>query len=572
MANSQNKRDELLGQDTIDDFLEKHVLGPQKKANSAEGFPSRLKSRLSEWSDWYKDNFVTYAVSGGEKEELYGREMMSVYYELILYLSRRGGYEMIEEEGLDSLKLSDTERKDIFRFFSFDLWSHYNSAYGIPGEPSEILVDDYRELLEKLKVIASNEIPGIAREDTREDMQLLFEGFSNTGNCEFIEEVLVDGRFSSDQLEVVSVAGINTFGFIPTIDAIAKCSRIQDLPDEVRDNLKTVYTSLQGEEVAEIRQELSEIYERIDFSEYVVNTDKLTEFEVNLLTDRLPADHNPTQTRVVDLGAGTGRHTVPLSRKGYRVTSVEPEKKHCDKIAHDAPDATVIQSDWGSLLKKTDPPIEKWEADMVYVLGRSATHNRTPAEMVAMMDAASVISKDDATFVIDFADVDFEVYKDRITHLKESLARKGVDMSKRGVLFDGPNDLDRFNRLVLDKKQIEALATLFGYSIDNVEETRQGENGEIRNMYYTLKKCKEGLPRLSFGEIYELYSTLDLMNMETDFNTYVERWGMTLGQAIIFVQDFGLSNMHLRELNEDGRGPKVHVSHHGKKLFFSCVR
>lgn len=60
----------------------------------------------------------------------------------------------------------------------------------------------------------------------------------------------------------------------------------------------------------------------------------LVEFETSLkyIHDFLPKDKNPSEVKILDLGAGTGRYSVALNAEGYDVTAVELVKRNLEVL------------------------------------------------------------------------------------------------------------------------------------------------------------------------------------------------------------------------------------------------
>ena len=247
------------------------------------------------------------------------------------------------------------------------------------------------------------------------------------------------------------------------------------------------------------------------------------------------------------------------------LTAFEYEQKHVDFIRKQNPDTKVIKGDWSRLSELLQlQPEEGKPIDFVYSLGRTIAHNRTPDDMFHLFDEVHKTLRGGGRFLFDLPDVDWGLYQERINRFRENLEVKGVLPLKSGLIFDGPNDADKFNRMILFPEQIKAIAFLLGYKQVDTRHELIGERGEIKNVYNTFEKIDGWDPqKITRQELENNLKVLGLSDPGTDYDMYVVTWGMTLGQAIVYVENFGLGNEYLRRLNETGRGPDVFVKHDG---------
>lgn len=265
-----------------------------------------------------------------------------------------------------------------------------------------------------------------------------------------VDIVDIEGRLT------VAVEHINVFGFIPTVDLIAAKSRDAMVTEDLKSELCKLYEQLQGEEVREIALELSEVYEKVDFGEYELNQGDLTKREIGRINQAVKVYDNP---RVLDLGAGVGRHAIGMSKKFENFVALEYEAKHVAKIKSQEPEIEVVQGDWMELRKLVP------ERDFIYSLGRTIAHNRTPSDMFAMFGEVEGVLSENGRFMFDLPDVDWGIYEDRIGRLRENLKTLGVEPYQSEVIFDGPDDVNRFNRMIWRPEQIMATAKLLGFKV-----------------------------------------------------------------------------------------------------------
>ena len=79
--------------------------------------------------------------------------------------------------------------------------------------------------------------------------------------------------------------------------------------------------------------EVYDIAYQLSFGDFYT---RLTDATVDLIVSRVPAP-----AKIVDFGAGTGRLSIPLSRKGYRVTAVEPCQEMLMQLKKKDPDRAI---------------------------------------------------------------------------------------------------------------------------------------------------------------------------------------------------------------------------------------
>lgn len=79
--------------------------------------------------------------------------------------------------------------------------------------------------------------------------------------------------------------------------------------------------------------EVYDIAYQLSFGEFYT---QLTDATVNLIVGVIPPP-----AKIIDFGAGTGRLSIPLSRKGYSVTAIEPCQEMLFQLKSKDPDATI---------------------------------------------------------------------------------------------------------------------------------------------------------------------------------------------------------------------------------------
>lgn len=237
----------------------------------------------------------------------------------------------------------------------------------------------------------------------------LFEHLARMEDPQTAVNLLFDGEYSDTQRLQMFVQYANIFGFINTIDTLAYVINQYELPESVRRHFETVYKSLQGDEVEKIMNDLSQLYQSVDFHEYTLNSKELTEREADLLEEvaRRSMQHrgmeSKSQLRVLDVGAGTGRLSEKMMRRGYTgVTAFEYEAHHIERIRQAG--VTAVQGDWHGL---TDTLKTHQTEHVVFSFGRTISHNRTPSEMFHFFDEVQDVVDDNGVFTFDQPDVNW---------------------------------------------------------------------------------------------------------------------------------------------------------------------
>jgi SAM-dependent methyltransferase len=459
---------------------------------------------------------------------------------------------------------------ELVAFISFDIWHTWVLTQEISeGSPAhQAQVNALQKKKELLLPILSDVATRSASKNELARVETIMEVLGNIGDEKAAETILFDEAMDDESMLTTAVAHINTFGFIDTIDKMA--ARIKDEGEEKSGKLSKLYAKLQGEEALNIVTDLSEIYEKIDFSEYTVNTSELTKEEVDLLVDHVRRNKD---SQILDVGAGTGRHALELRQRGYtNVIAFEHEQKHIDFMRSQDPEMTIVKGDWTHLktylteggivhlIKHEDGTLEKQPQKMklVYSLGRTLAHNRTPEAMFQTFDQVLEVLDEEGKFVFDMPDVNWGVYQERVQHLRSTLEELGVKSTETGRIFDGPTDVEKFHRMIIMPQQAKALADMLGYKI--VEKRTEQIEDDINNIYYVFEQDPDfDASRITPDEHQAALVDLGLLEPGSDLNTYVEAWGMTIGQSLIFRFQMGLDNPHIRYMNENGRSPQIRI-------------
>jgi hypothetical protein len=159
--------------------------------------------------------------------------------------------------------------------------------------------------------------------------------------------------------------------------------------------------------------------------------------------------------------------------------------------------------------------------------------------------------------------------------MSENLKRLGVSLKEQDLVFDGPNNKFKYNRLILRPEQIQLYGKLFGYKVNEV--ARKQLSDDVTNVYYLFEKDPDFKPQdiayldLRYG-LFDLGFFNDNPNSDpqgkNEFNTIIENWGVTIGQALIYglgnPADEGRSSVpvnYIRIQNQTNRSPQKPYGH-----------
>jgi len=369
-----------------------------------------------------------------------------------------------------------------------------------------------------------NNITLLAKEADHESVKTILSYLRASGTTEYVGTMLNQPELSDDEKLKLSVDMINTWGLVPIINEVAKLGKKDP-------EYQKLYSSLQGQEITNIINDTQELYSQIDFKNYALNHPEFTNNEVKLIKHVMDKYHiDKESSEIVDLGAGYGRHAIPLHQEGYNITAFDLQSEHCESMRQDCPTLPVVQENWHNL--SLDDP-----ANLIYCLERSAHHNNTPIDMLKFFDAVSTNLDDNGVLLIDFADSSRGFYDEKITAYKDHLRNIGVNEDKLKHLFSGFDANHKMNRLALTRDQILDYASMVGLKLDPAEEKNVHVKDEMYNTYYTFIKDPDFDPYdITLDQINHWVSETSLTknNDPKVYNTLIKSWGVSLGEAMIY--------------------------------------
>ena len=147
--------------------------------------------------------------------------------------------------------------------------------------------------------------------------------------------------------------------------------------------------------------------------------------------------------KIVDIGAGTGRYSIPLSEEGYDVTSVELVKHNIKQIEEKSKNIRTILGNAKDLSMIKDNTF-----DLTLLFG-PMYHLISKEEKINALNEAKRITKKDGIIMIAYCMNDYAI----ITHgfidnnIKESLKTKEINESFHVT----PKPTDLYSRLTLEE-------------------------------------------------------------------------------------------------------------------------
>lgn len=494
------------------------------------------------------------------------------------------------------------QRGVIAEYLTYTIWlaNRYSvlSATGLAGEEApghKIAERELSEAKEKIFPVLSRACEVLAQNRDAATLRTVLEQLWAVNEQLLADGVLLSQALSHEARVSFLIQYINVFGFVQAVDVLSagiKDAETVSGNEEYVTNLRLVYNLIEGEDVERVMDRLERVYSEVDFSRYALNRAELTASEVSIVESAVEAyckktGREPKEVRIFDDGAGTGRHYLELLRRGYtQVIALDAQQEHVEQmedraweiLAQNGSDEAplVVRGDWHALPFENSFDIEMGRIEnavveppeVFYCLGRSVHHNRTPLQMLSWMDELYRVTSHDAVGVVDIADIDWGVYDENVKGFESNLARLGLDPIRAHVIFDGPDNAHKFNRMVLTDSQFREFCALTGFRVISSQRTELGEEGAVGNIYYTLEKDDNFDPaQISAERLRTFAAELGLMDPGTNYDTFVHAWGMTLGQALLY----GMDREDIRRANARGRGPKVIPDVAGRTVFLEGV-
>lgn len=438
--------------------------------------------------------------------------------------SKRSGLDVLDELSRDK---DFSYKGDLASYLVYEVWlANRQLELGKPKSEAEKM--EVKLMKEKVFPRLTEITVNLLEENNYSAIENYMNLLVSMDETDFVGPIINDERLDISEKTKFMVCFMNQFGVMRGVDLLAA---------EMGDNedTKKVYDLVQGRELKKRFSELKSLYSDVDFEKY--NSAEFTRKEVDLI-EREISDFAGTNglkvdsINVLDVGAGTGRHAVSLFREGYKVTALEVQPNHVEKIKEKEPNLPVISESWSDL----DLANFGGKFDFAYCLERTVLHNRTPGDMLKFFDNIAQALSKNGRLMIDFADTTVGEYKDRVDKYRDNLKSLGVRDLVVQHIFDGVDDDHQFNRMAPSREQIEVYTRLVGLKLvkDPVVDVVE-KNGEITNEYYVFEKDSDFYPgNKSVGGVRNILAKIGIYDEKTDYNQLLKSWGMTIGQLIIY--------------------------------------
>lgn len=407
----------------------------------------------------------------------------------------------------------------------------------------EMLTPVFKTLTARL---ANDAAEGREVEVNRKSLERVFTALSNTEELDLAREWLVAEGLSLDQRRELAVGYINAVGTMSGVYLLSELAQDVALGEKVRGEFEMLYRMVQGDEGVNVLNNWEGVYEDYNYGEWVLASQGVTEVEIDKLQgwEEKYLAHVPEEERKrLDLASGVGRLILEQVKQGlggdvyaleFQGGYVEQIKTSLLEMGMDQSrvDKLVKKGSWFSIVK--DLGIEPGSLDVVECLGRSLSHNNKAVEWLRSFDQIAYSLREGGIAVIDQYIPDYGYSAEQRDVYLKNMREIGIKETVSLRIFDGILKENKFNRIVMTEEQLTALGTLYGMEL--VETDQEDISEHVKNGYFVFKK-KEGFKPedLSRMEIHQ--SLIDLgyfQELDNTKDAYVDSWGLTINQAIIF--------------------------------------
>ena len=163
-----------------------------------------------------------------------------------------------------------------------------------------------------------------------------------------------------------------------------------------------------------------------------------------------------SQIKILDVGAGTGRYSVPLAEEGYDVTALELVKHNLGRLKQKSDKVKAYQGNATKLKKFGND-----EFDLTLVFG-PMYHLMTKEEKIQALSEAKRVTKPGGIILVAYVMNEYAVvvYGIQENHLEESVKNGTLDASYHTVpaadslyAFERIEDIDGYNQAVGLKRE-----------------------------------------------------------------------------------------------------------------------
>ncbi len=364
-----------------------------------------------------------------------------------------------------------------------------------------------------------------AREGSKESIEQSLNQLLACGSSEIAAMVFEETSLSYDEKERYAVNYINTFGYLSFIEVLAPLTQ--------EDNNKKLFEEFSGQQVVVVMEKLDKVYDEAldNFKEHYDK--KVTKGEVDLVKEILErvVGKKLSEARILEVAAGFGRLAKSILENGCgHLTAIEPHGKMFEILAKNAethPNFKPVRGVWEKL-KEYGLGI----LDLGVCLGRSVPHANSPEKALVAFGQMIGVSKN---WLVDEPDPEIGYYAEFSTNLEKTMRDKGVNPDKAKLIYDSPDGKHFFHRMILGKKQLEQIGQMLGFKIVEVKTELIPGEMEVKNVYYLIETDQDFdlLELIETGRLVDIVKELGMDKRGIDYDMVPERWGMSLGQALV---------------------------------------
>ncbi|MBW6441493.1 class I SAM-dependent methyltransferase [Patescibacteria group bacterium] len=466
-------------------------------------------------------------------------------------------------------------RKELTKFLACRLCFASNTT-GRSFNKDGLKNPKYVEYRDKIIPFLEDSMTTLAMTSEQEDLIALRESLEYLASAKergTVFRFLTQEDLDSEARLKIAVETMNVFGVVSTIEGLLL--NAENNPDV----LETVRT-IQGESGAKVMTTLSAVYQAVEFRKYALNNEKQTKAEVErirLIVEDYASKKGipPEKVKIADIGAGTGRHSILLHEQGLDVTAYEYEEKHVHQIKEDAPNLKVVQVDWHNmpLPKATEKSFDNPE--IMFCLGRTILHNNTPEKMARFFDEMHRILQKGGEMIIDIPEIpeiaesSDDEYSSNTRDYSAHLESLGVLPQRARNIYDGPDELHKYNRMAMTRFQFESYAKLFGFKVQKLDTVPIGKEGLFDNSYYKIEKDPDfDISSIPTSELFQMLYGIGLYHPSVDYNRNVDAWGVPLGVPFVYSSWLKGSIEDLREQVKRGEMSPIRLEIHNGRLVF----
>ena len=149
----------------------------------------------------------------------------------------------------------------------------------------------------------------------------------------------------------------------------------------------------------------------------------------------LAGEHGPGSVKILDVGAATGRYSIPLAEEGYDVTAVEPVKHNLSRLKQKS---SLVKAYQGNALKLSRFSDESFDLTLLF---GPLYHLKSEEEKETALREAKRVTKKNGYILVAYIMNEYSV----ITYaIKEKHIAEGVS---EGMLDDGFHCTEKANPL-----------------------------------------------------------------------------------------------------------------------------